>query len=147
MGDGRRQCDGQRFNTIGRAKDDPCSRAPRRKALEVPSIYASRFTREREPQPDTSTIKPFWSSLKARTTRLWSHPQSRYGPVYGRSLPPLETFKLENQRYSPPLMTHGTPTLCILLYEGNSISDEEEPIVTSHRPSRRFFATKSAIMT
>ena len=146
MGDGRRKCDGQRFNTIGRAKDDPCSRAPRRKALEVPSIYASRFTRERAPH-DPSMINPSVLLEGKDDPPMVPFPEPVW-PGTRKKPSPLEPFKLESQRNScPPSRTHGTPTLCILLYEGNSISDEEDLIVTSHRLPRRFFATKSAIMT
>ena len=138
MGDGRRTCDGQRQKAIGRANDDPCSRAPRRKALEVPSIYASRFTRERVP-PDPSMINPL--------VLLEGKDDPSYGPIprpgmaryMDEALPPSKRLNWRaNGTLVPPSRTHGTPTLCILLYEGNSISDEKDPIVTSHQPPDDF---------
>ena len=152
MGDGRRKCDGQRRKAIGRANDDPCSRAPRRKALEVPSIYASRFTRERVP-PDPSMINPL--------VLLEGKDDPSYGPIprpgmaryMDEALPPSKRLNWRaNGTLVPPPRGPMVPLPCAYYCTRATrfflfFWRKEDPIVTTYLLPRRFFATKSAIMT
>ena len=142
----RRKYNGQRFNTIGQADDDPCSRAPRRKALEVPSIYASRFTRERAPH-DPSMINPSVLLEGKDDPPMVPSPEPVWPGIWKKPSP-LETFKLENRWNSTPLDIRRYPYLVQITVRGQlDLQNSEDPIVTTYLLPRRFFATKSAIMT